>query len=187
MDIGTTAAKSRIETNEDLEKRRNALRVNQPAAEATASALLQTLNDVMTHPGLDKTIGNPDILNKPLQMIPQGERRAFKQKYDQLAGQQFLAAFNQLKGGGSITEIEGAKAEQAIAALKDTGISLEEFRKNAWILRDVVQTGIDNQRRQLGQAPKYAESAEREEAKEWLRNNPNSPKASAVRQKLVGY
>jgi len=181
------AGKSVIETREDLEKQRNKLRVNQPAAEGNADSLLRTLNDVMTHPGFDKTVGNPDILNKPLQMIPQGDRRAFKQKYDQLAGQQFLAAFNQLKGGGSITEVEGAKAEQAIAALKDTGISSEEFKKNAYILRDVVQTGIDNQRRQLGQTSKYAESADREAAKEWLRNNPNDPKASAVRKKLVGY
>jgi hypothetical protein len=120
-------------------------------------------------------------------MIPQSDRREFKQKYQQLAGQEFLAAFNQLKGGGAITEIEGAKAEQAISALKDTGISPEEFKKNAWILRDVVQRGIDSQRALVGQAPKYAESPDRELAKQWLRDHPNDPKASAVRRKLVGF
>jgi hypothetical protein len=186
-DINKAAAVSQIETKEDLEKKLNTIRINQPATEGTADSLLRTLNDVMTHPGLDKTIGNPDILNKPLQMIPSGDRRNFAQKYKQLGGQEFLAAFNQLKGGGTITEIEGIKAEQAISALKDTGISPEEFKKNSWILRDVVQTGIDNQRRQLGQPPKYAGTPQQEEAKSWLRNNPNHPKAAAVRKKLVGY
>ena len=162
-------------------------RVNQPNAEGNADRLVRTLNDIMTHPGLDKTIGNPDILNKPLQMIPQGDRRAFKQKYDQLSGQEFLAAYEQLKGGGGISVEEGRKAEQAISALKDTGISPEEFKKNAWILRDTVESGIDNRRRQLGQLPKYAGTAQQEEAKAWLRNNPNHPKATAVRKKLVGF
>ena len=32
---------------------------------------------------------------------------------DQIAGKNFLAAYSQLKGGGSITEIEGSKAEKA--------------------------------------------------------------------------
>jgi len=145
------------------------------------------LNDIMTHPGLDKTIGNPLILNTPLALIPQSDRREFKQKYQQLAGQEFLAAFAQLKGGGSITEVEGLKAEQAISALKDTGISPAEFKKNAWILQDVVKRGIDSQRTLVGQPPKYAESPDREEAKEWLRNNPNHPKAAGVRMKLVGF
>jgi hypothetical protein len=145
------------------------------------------LNDIMAHPGLDKTIGNPLILNTPLAMIPQSDRREFKQKYQQLAGQEFLAAFAQLRGGGSITEVEGAKAEQAISALKDTGISPAEFKKNAWILQDVVKRGIDSQRALVGQEPKYAESPEKEAAKQWLRDHPNDPKAAAVRKKLVGF
>jgi hypothetical protein len=56
-----------------------------------------------------------------------------------------------------------------------------------WILRDSVQTGIDTQRKLIGQSPKYQESADREAAKVWLRANPNSAKAEAVRKKLVGY
>ena len=185
--LALESGKSAIQTKEDLQKKLNVFRVNQPNAEGNADRMIRTVNDIMTHPGLDKTIGYPDLLNKPLQMIPSGDSRAFKQKYDQLRGQEFLAAYEQLKGGGGISETEGIKAEQAISALKDTGISPEEFKKNAWILRDTVESAIDSRRLQLGQAPKYREAPDREEAKEWLRNNPNHPKAAGIRKKLVGF
>ena len=183
----TEQQKANIAINQNLEEKKNAVRMTLPATELNASTMLNTLNDIMTHPGLDKTIGNPLILNTPLAMIPQSDRREFKQKYQQLAGQEFLAAFAQLRGGGSITEVEGAKAEQAISALKDTGISPAEFKKNAWILQDVVKRGIDSQRALVGQPPKYAESPDREEAKQWLRDHPNDPKAPGVRKKLAGF
>lgn len=183
----TEQVKANVAVGQNLEEQKNKVRMTLPATELNASTMLNTLNDIMTHPGLDKTIGNPLILNTPLALIPQSDRREFKQKYQQLAGQEFLAAFAQLKGGGSITEVEGLKAEQAISALKDTGISPAEFKKNAWILQDVVKRGIDSQRALVGQPPKYAESPDREAAKEWLRNNPNHPKAAGVRNKLVGF
>jgi hypothetical protein len=183
----TEQVKANVAVGQNLEEQKNKVRMTLPSTELNASTMLNTLNDIMTHPGLDKTIGNPLILNTPLALIPQSDRREFKQKYQQLAGQEFLAAFAQLKGGGSITEVEGLKAEQAISALKDTGISPAEFKKNAWILQDVVKRGIDSQRTLVGQPPKYAESPDREEAKEWLRNNPNHPKAAGVRMKLVGF
>jgi hypothetical protein len=120
-------------------------------------------------------------------MIPSTDQRAFAQKFKQLGGQELLAAYDQLRGGGGISIVEGEKAEQAISALKDTGISPAEFRKNMWIFRDAVQTGLDKQRELVGMPPKYRESPDREAAKEWLRNNPNSDKAEAVRRKLVGF
>jgi len=92
-----------------------------------------------------------------------------------------------LRGGGGISETEGAKAEQAISALKDTGISPAEFKKNMWILQDAVKTGFDRQRELIGQPVKYRESLDRENAKEWLRNNPNHPKAAGVRKTLSGF
>ena len=185
--IGEASAISKIDINKNLEEQKNKVRMAMPASEQNANRVLATLNDIVTHPGLDKTIGYPDILNKPLQMIPGGDRRAFKQKYDQLGGQEFLAAYNELRGGGGISEIEGLKAEKAISALKDTGISPAEFKKNMWIFRDAVQSGHDKQRQLIGLPPKYQESPEREAAKAWLRENPNSPKAEAVRKKLVGF
>ena len=185
--ISEAAATSVIDINKNLEEQKNKVRMSMPASEQNATSILNTLNDIVTHPGLDKTVGYPKIMTGLIDKIPSSDSRAFRQKYDQLGGQEFLAAYNQLRGGGGISEIEGLKAEQAISALKDTGISSAEFKKNMWILRDAVQSGIDNQRRLIGQAPKYQESPEREAAKTWLREHPNSPKAEAVRKKLVGY
>lgn len=185
--IREAAAKAQINVGQNLEEQKNKVRTAMPASEGNVIRILTTLNDIVTHPGLDKTVGLPRILATPLEMIPGGDQRAFAQKFKQLGGQEFLAAYNELRGGGGISETEGAKAEQAISALKDTGISPEEFKKNMWILQDAVKSGFDRQRELVGQTPKYRESPDREAAKEWLRNNPNSPKAAAIRKKLSGY
>jgi hypothetical protein len=181
------AAKAQINVAQNLEEQKNKVRTAMPASEGNVVRILTTLNDIVTHPGLDKTVGLPRILATPLEMIPGGDQRNFAQKFKQLGGQEFLAAYNELRGGGGISEVEGLKAEQAISALKDTGISPAEFRKNMWILQDAVKSGFDRQRELVGQPAKYRESPEREAAKEWLRNNPNNPKAAAVRRKLVGF
>lgn len=179
--------KAIIATGEDLGKKKNAITMTLPATEQNATAVLNTMKDISTHPGLDKTIGNPDVLNKVLQAIPMGDRRDFKAKYDQLKGQEFLTAYNQLRGSGGISEKEGIEATKAIAALNDTGISPKEFKKNMWIFEDAVKTGIDNQRILIGQPPKYRGTPEQEQAKTWLREHPNDARAEGVRKALVGY
>jgi hypothetical protein len=181
------AAKAKINVGQNLEEQKNKIRMTMPSSEQNANRVLATLNDIDTHPGLDKTVGLPRILATPLEMIPGGDQRAFAQKFKQLGGQEFLAAYDQLRGGGGISVVEGEKAEQAISALKDTGISPAEFKKNMWIFRDAVQTGLDKQRELIGLPMKYRESPQREEAKAWLRANPNSPKAEAVRKMLAGF
>jgi hypothetical protein len=181
------AAKAQINVGQNLEEQKNKVRTAMPASEGNVNRILTTLNDIVTHPGLDKSVGLPRLLATPLEMIPQSDQRAFAAKFKQLGGQEFLAAYNELRGGGGISEIEGQKAEQAISALKDTGISPAEFRKNMWILQDAVKSGFDRQRELVGQPPKYRESPQREEAKQWLRDNPNNPKAPAVRKMLSGF
>jgi hypothetical protein len=58
----------------------------------------------------------------------------------QLQGTAFLEAFESLKGGGAITEIEGTKAEQAIARLQRAQ-SLEGYQAALKDLRDVIENG----------------------------------------------
>lgn len=62
---------------------------------------------------------------------------------DQINGQAFLQAFNALKGGGAITEIEGQKATEAIARL-NTAQSYEDYKAALDELRGVVTRGIAN-------------------------------------------
>lgn len=138
------------ETAQNLVANREAL----PKYESQAEQVLTTLNDALSHPGFSDVIGVPNIITG-IWSPPSTDARNFKSKYDQLMGQQFLAAFQSLKGGGSITEVEGAKAEQAIAALKDPGISEVEFKRNAKILEDTVKSGVNRAREQVGLKPKY--------------------------------
>ena len=79
--------------------------------------------------------------------IPGTDARDFNVRMDQLKGKQFLEAFNSLKGGGTITEVEGRKAEQAIGRL-DTAQSEEEFMVSLNELQDILNAGM--QRKQQG-------------------------------------
>ena len=137
-------------TAENLVADREAL----PKIESSAQNTLTTLADVLSHPGFTDVIGVPNIITG-IWSPPGTDARNFKSKYEQLKGQQFLEAFNSLRGGGSITEVEGAKAEQAIAALRDPGISEEEFKRNAKILEDTIKRGVNKAREKVGQPPKY--------------------------------
>lgn len=181
------AERAKINAGQNLEEQKNKVRAAMPASQGNVNRLLTTLNNIATHPGLDKTVGYPKLLTTPLAMLPSSDARNFAAVFKQLGGQEFLAAYNELRGGGGISEVEGQKAEQAISALKDTGISAAEFRKNMWILQDAVKEGFDRQRDLVGLPPMYREDAKKEEAKKWLRNNPNHPDAAAVRRKLVGF
>lgn len=57
---------------------------------------------------------------------------------DQLRGKAFLQAFESLKGGGQITEVEGKKATQAIANL-ETSQSEAQFRRGLSELEQILR------------------------------------------------
>ena len=74
-------------------------------------------------------------------------------KLGQLQGTVFLQAFESLKGGGQITELEGAKAEAAAARLNRFQ-SPQDFAQALNELRDVISEGIRSAQRnaQTGQS-----------------------------------
>lgn len=67
-------------------------------------------------------------------------QRNFKAKLDQIKGKTFMQAYETLKGGGQITEIEGRKGTDAIARLQQSQTP-EEFKAALKELKDVVNTG----------------------------------------------
>jgi hypothetical protein len=167
-EAAAAAAKTEAtKTAENLVADREAL----PKIESSAENTLRTLNDVLyetdakgnikrdrsgrpkVNPGFETNVGVPGVTG--ILQLPGTAARDWQAKYKQLQGQQFLEAFNSLRGGGSITEVEGTKAEQAIAALRDPGISEVEFRRNATILEDTIKRGVDRARAKVGQKPKY--------------------------------
>ena len=83
-------------------------------------------------PGIDRVTGAADT----------------RLRIAQVQGNAFLQAFESLKGGGAITEIEGQKAEQAIARLS-TAQSDEGFLKALQDFREAIAPGIERARARI--------------------------------------
>jgi len=67
----------------------------------------------------------------------------FMTYFNQIKGSSFLEAFESLKGGGAITEKEGAKATEAINRMS-TSQSEGEFVKAARDLQEIIRKGVAN-------------------------------------------
>jgi hypothetical protein len=73
----------------------------------------------------------------------------YERRQLQVEGRAFLEAFEALKGGGAITEIEGAKATQAISRMNKAQSEVE-YVKAARELQDIVRKGVERARAKAG-------------------------------------
>lgn len=113
---------------------------------------------------IDELVGSADGKIKPhagfnsavgfgvpgLKYVPGTDTASFHARLDQLKGGAFLEAFESLKGGGQITEVEGRKATQAITRM-DTATTEKEFVTAAREFQEVIRAGMDKARRAAGQ------------------------------------
>lgn len=102
-----------------------------PQSQANANEVLGLINSIRNDKGFEASVGlrNPMEGALPFGVNIAGSPAAdFQAKIDQLGGKQFLEAFQSLKGGGQITEIEGKKATNAIARMQ-TSQSEQAFRQ----------------------------------------------------------
>lgn len=110
--------------------------VNLPTAENNAKFLVDAVTALKNHPGKSDVVGAKNIFSGAaptvigLPPVAGSDAADFKSRLDQVKGQQFLQAFESLKGGGSITEAEGKKATDAVARMQ-TSTSETEFDKAA--------------------------------------------------------
>ncbi|MEW5251259.1 hypothetical protein [Microbulbifer discodermiae] len=116
-----------------------------PAYEASVHEQIGLIDKALNHPGLEDAVG----LGSGIPAIPGSEKANFNVLLDQIEGKNFLAAFESLKGGGHITEIEGQKAQNAFARLS-TAQSETEFKVSLQELRDILATGLERKRGTLG-------------------------------------
>ena len=121
--------------------------------------------------------------------LPGTAGRDWKNNYDQVQKEQFMLAFEKLKGAGAISDREGAAATQAQSALGDPGISEEAFKRNVQILQDTIKRGVNRQRVLTGQEPdpKYMTGGtpqQNKQAWEWVKAHPDDPKAAAIKERL---
>jgi len=108
-----------------------------PGLVNNAEVMAGSIDQILNHPGLPKAVGLSSILPS----IPGGDAADFEAQLDKLKGQAFLQMFNQLRGGGAITEMEGKKATDALAALS-TKQSEKQFRANLKEVNDILAKGI---------------------------------------------
>lgn len=121
-------------------------RVNLPAAEASATRMLRYLDDAMKDPALSRVTGPVGgMLPTWADSDPGGAARA-QSRIDQILGATFLQAFEQLKGAGQISEIEGEKATDSLNRLRKQNMgdadyldALMEFRKDVTDLVELAR------------------------------------------------
>ena len=78
--------------------------------------------------------------------IPGSKEAGFQAYLDQVKGGAFLQAFETLKGGGQITQIEGEKATAAITRMS-VAQNESEFVKAAREYQDAIKKGVERARR----------------------------------------
>jgi len=113
-----------------------------------ANNALETIDSALNHPGLNAAVGSID--SKFVSLSP--DAVAFEAYHDQIKGKAFLAAFESLKGGGQITEVEGLKAEQATARL-NLAQDEEDYKKALMDLKSVINDVLKRNQNVLGSIP----------------------------------
>ena len=119
--------------------------VGLPNAVAQADAAMSIIDSIVDDPGLSGITG---MIQGRIPPTTQAGTD-LNVKIEQLKGKTFLEAFQSLKGGGTITEIEGQKAEAAIARL-DRAQSTEAYRSALTDLKEVLQKGVARAKAKAG-------------------------------------
>ncbi len=108
-----------------------------PAVEAAGNQMLATIDSLAKDDYLPKMVG--PVNSRKWNVSADSQR--VQSKMDQINGQAFLQAYNTLRGGGQITEVEGAKATAAMGRL-NTAQNLQDYKEALQELRDIVAQGI---------------------------------------------
>jgi hypothetical protein len=143
----------------EVQKKRSKLEANSD----TARNMLATIESVVGRPagnGLTAIEANPalpGILGFVEGLLPAKTQAQadLMAKYKQINGRAFLEAFETLKNGGQITEIEGLKATQALARLDRTQ-SPEAFKESLYEFADIVRQGLARAQKELATIPEIA-------------------------------
>jgi len=117
--------------------------VDLPKTIDTANQLVSNIDDLIKHPGLKTAVGH--VYSGTSRLIPGTDAADFAARESQIGGQTFLQAYTTLRGGGQITEVEGAKAQAALNRA-NLAQSADDYVKAMTEYRDVIQKGVDRAR-----------------------------------------
>ncbi|CAB5207076.1 hypothetical protein UFOVP180_22 [uncultured Caudovirales phage] len=141
------------------------LKVNQSKSEQNADYLTTKIDQLVKHPGFSVSVGAS--AQPGFQFIPGTDKASWYSRFQEIKGQAFLQAIENLRGLGSLSNDEGKAATGAIQRMS-TSQSEAEFKEAAQDFQNIVKRGIDRNRVKLGQDIKYGvqEESEIQQAKE---------------------
>jgi hypothetical protein len=138
------------ESQKALGKAQGGMQATLPSDIHNGEMTIAQIDDLIKHPGLSAIVGPLDQFRPNWTMGSEG--RDALARFNQLKGKAFLQAYSTLRGGGQITEVEGVKAENAMARM-DRAQSEAEFATALKDFRDAVQVGMQKLREKAGVAP----------------------------------
>ena len=100
------------------------------------------------HPGFSEYVGAAFIPGT--RFLEGSDVASFELRQKQIEGKAFLEAFNVLRGGGAITQVEGEKGTLAIMRMNKAS-SEKEYVDAARELQEVLRTGVNTMRAKAGQ------------------------------------
>lgn len=138
---------------ESLGKAQGAARATLPTDLQAGQFAVDEINKLMDSKGFNEVFGSLDQFRPNFTMSAEGKDALAR--FDQLKGRAFLQAYTTLRGGGQITEVEGKKAEDALARL-NRSLSETEAKQALADFRDAVTVGMQKLREKAGVAPESA-------------------------------
>lgn len=157
-----------------IAKAQAAAKLSLPQTVATGNGMLDTLGQLLPqtdakgndvpNKGLDEQFATAGI--GPVQIpygqmtgaIPNTEKANFAATLAQVKGDAFLQAFNQLRGGGQISDVEGEKATQAYAQIA-TSTTKEAFIAHVKTFMGVVRAAVERAKAQAADPTQAATDA----------------------------
>lgn len=131
---GKEAAKTDAELRT---KSSTAAKIDWPKVEAAGSDLLKLTDELVAHKGKRYAVGAASMIPT----IPGTSQADFVTRHKQIGGKQFLEAFESLKGGGAITQIEGEKAADSIARMSRAQ-TIEDFDTSVRDFQEIVDANM---------------------------------------------
>lgn len=122
-----------------------AAKLDLPRLEQNTQQALETIQQLKKHPGLPYITGAYSLAP----VVPGTQQAGADALAKQIQGKTFLEAFSTLRGGGSITETEGTKAEAAIARLQRSQ-NRREYVQALTELEGVMTVGLERARKKAG-------------------------------------
>jgi hypothetical protein len=104
-------------------------KIDLPRVESEAEYLKNLVSQAIEHPGFSGAVGAPSW-GKAMAYVPGTPEADFMSVHKQITGKNFMQAYQTLKGGGQITEVEGQKATEALSRL-NTATSEKAYKEAA--------------------------------------------------------